>query len=113
MIPESGDYNPPHMDAGTLTILVRDDGDQDGLEIADLESTEELGSRGIGLHGSFLRAPAAPNEVVVFAGTRLQRIFGRNKVRACVHRVCGPIQTTQLDAQERLSVAIFCAPPAG
>lgn len=114
MKPEKGDYSPPHMDAGTLTILVRDDRDFDGLEVADLESTEELGSEGIGRHGSFLRVPAAPNEVVVFAGTRLQRLFGKTKVRACVHRVRGPAQASKRQsAEERLSVAIFCAPPSG
>jgi hypothetical protein len=36
------------MDGGTLTILVRGNEDYDGLEVADLESTEKLDSEGIG-----------------------------------------------------------------
>lgn len=31
-----GDFSPPHMDGGILIILVRDDAECDGLEIADL-----------------------------------------------------------------------------
>jgi Isopenicillin N synthase and related dioxygenases len=111
MIVDGGDYNPPHMDGGTLTILIREDDDGDGLEVADLESTEELGSDGVGREASFLRVPAAPNEVVVLAGTRLQRLLGRAKARACVHRVVGPGQ--KHSAEDRVSVGIFraCAPP--
>lgn len=106
---ERSDYSPPHMDAGTLTILVRDDRDFDGLEVADFGSTKKLDSEGIGQEASFLRVPAAPDEIVVFAGTRLQRLFGRSKARACVHRVRSPSQSSD---QPRLSLAIFCAPPA-
>lgn len=111
MIVDGGDYNPPHMDGGTLTILIREDDDGDGLEVADLESTEELGSDGVGREASFLRVPAAPNEVVVLAGTRLQHLLGRTKARACVHRVVGPGQ--KHSAEDRVSVGIFraCAPP--
>lgn len=111
MIVEGGDYSPPHMDGGTLAILIREDDDGDGLEVADLESTEELGSDGVGREASFLRVPAAPNEVVVLAGTRLQRLLGRTKARACVHRVVGPGQKPI--AGDRVSVGIFraCAPP--
>jgi isopenicillin N synthase-like dioxygenase len=106
-----GDYCPPHMDGGTLAILIRENDDGDGLEFADLESTEELGSDGVGREASFLRVPAAPNEVVVLAGTRLQRLVGRAKARACVHRVVGPGQNHS--AEDRVSVGIFraCAPP--
>ncbi|KAJ5812312.1 hypothetical protein N7474_008613 [Penicillium riverlandense] len=103
------DYIPPHMDAGTLTILVRYPGDHDGLGVADLDSTDKRGSEGVGQEASFLRIPAALDEVVVFAGTRMQRLFGRSKVRACVHRVCGP---SQADKHPRLSLGIFCAAPA-
>jgi isopenicillin N synthase-like dioxygenase len=106
---EKTDYNPPHMDAGTLTILVRYPGDHDGLEVTDLDSTDKRGSEGVGQEASFLPVPAALDEVVVFAGTRMQRLFGRSKVRACVHRVCGP---SQADKPPRLSLGIFCAVPA-
>ncbi|KAJ5966024.1 hypothetical protein N7481_012738 [Penicillium waksmanii] len=111
MITRGGDYAPPHMDGGTLTILIREDDDSDGLEVADLESTEELGSDGVGREADFLRVPAAPNEVVVLAGTRLQRILGRTKARACVHRVVGPGQKPS--TKDRVSVGIFraSAPP--
>lgn len=106
-----GDYSPPHMDGGTLTILVRDDGECDGLEIADLQSTEKLNSEGIGREASFLPVPAAPGEVVVFVGTRMQRLFGKATARACVHRVRAPVQPESSGAA-RFSLAIFCAPPA-
>ncbi|KAJ5679925.1 hypothetical protein N7462_008169, partial [Penicillium macrosclerotiorum] len=111
MIVEGRDYIPPHMDGGTLTILIREDDDSDGFEVADLETTEELGSDGVGRKASFLRVPAAPNEVIVLVGTRLQRLLGRNRARACVHRVVGPDQ--KHSAEDRVSIGIFraCAPP--
>lgn len=105
-------FNPAHMDSGTLTILVRASEGYDGLEIADLQSTEKLDSEGIGLEASFVSVPTAPDEVIVLAGTRLQRLLGKGKVRACVHRVRGPRQTSNRPvAQERLSLALFCGPP--
>jgi isopenicillin N synthase-like dioxygenase len=110
MIAGDSDYSPPHMDGGTLAILIREDDEDDGLEVADLESTEELGSDGVGREAVFMRVPAAPDEVVVLVGTRLQRLLGRTKARACVHRVVGPGQN---HAEDRVSVGIFraCAPP--
>lgn len=106
------DYNPPHMDGGTLTILIRGDDDYDGLEIADLESTEKLDGEGIGLEASFLPVPAATDEVIVFFGTRMQRLLGKDKARACVHRVRAPAQLNgQQATARRFSIAIFCAPP--
>ncbi|KAJ5280949.1 hypothetical protein N7478_006321 [Penicillium angulare] len=106
-------FNPAHMDGGTLTILARATGAYDGLEIADLTTTEKLDSEGIGLDASFISVPAIPGEVIVLAGTRLQRIFGKDKVRACVHRVCNPAHMSNSSAvKERLSLAIFCAPPS-
>ncbi|KAJ5107923.1 hypothetical protein N7456_004598 [Penicillium angulare] len=105
-------FNPAHMDGGTLTILARATEAHDGLEIADLTTTEKLDSEGIGLDASFISVPAISGEVIVLAGTRLQRIFGKDKVRACVHRVCNPVHMSNNSAvKERLSLAIFCAPP--
>jgi len=85
-----GDYSPPHMDSGTLTILARDNAEYDGLEIANLQSTEKLDSEGIGREVSFLPIPVAPSEVVVLLGTRMQRLFGKATARACVYRVRAP-----------------------
>lgn len=105
-------FSPAHKDSGTLTILVRATDADDGLEIADLGSTDKLDSEGIGLDASFISVPAMPDEVVVIAGTRLQNLLGRSKVRACVHRVRSPTQTSnKCVARERLSLAIFCGPP--
>ncbi|KAJ5223475.1 hypothetical protein N7468_008017 [Penicillium chermesinum] len=98
------------MDGGTLTVLIREDGECDGLEIADLQSTEKLDSEGIGLEASLLPVPAATDEVVIFVGTRMQRLFGKATARACVHRVRAPTQPKSSGA-ERFSLAIFCAPP--
>ena len=102
------------MDSGTLTILFRSHNENDGLEIADLETTEKQDSEGVGSEASFKHVPTfgdgAP-EVVVFAGTRLQRLLGRDRVRACVHRVRGPGPEAHNNSSvQRLSIAMFCAP---
>jgi isopenicillin N synthase-like dioxygenase len=53
------------------------------------------------------------DEVVVFLGTRMQRLLGEDTARACVHRVRAPTQFNGYSlAEERFSIAIFCAPPA-
>jgi isopenicillin N synthase-like dioxygenase len=104
------DYNPPHKDSGTLTILVREGNGPDGLEVADLDTTKEVDSARIGLEASFLAVPVAEYEVVVFFGTRSQRLLGKDVARACVHRVCS-VRNGYSSAEERFSAAIFCAPP--
>ncbi|CAG8899778.1 unnamed protein product [Penicillium egyptiacum] len=105
-------FSPAHMDSSIFTILIRATEACDGLEIADLSTTEKLGSEGIGLDASFISVPAVPDEVIVMAGTRLQRLLGKGKVRACVHRVRSPMKTGNMCiANERLSLAIFCGPP--
>ncbi|KAL4989675.1 hypothetical protein BDW68DRAFT_156345 [Aspergillus falconensis] len=107
-------FSPPHMDSGTLTILFRSHNENDGLEIADLETTEKQDSEGVGSEASFIPIPTLGDgvpEVVVFAGTRLQRLLGRNRVRACVHRVRGPgPEGHNSFGVQRLSIAMFCAP---
>ncbi|GLI72053.1 hypothetical protein PoHVEF18_000221 [Penicillium ochrochloron] len=80
---DTSEYNPPHMDTGTLMILFRDDSAEDGLEVADLRSTDKFGSNDVGQEAVFLRVPGNPDEVIVLAGTRLQRLLGKDKVRAC------------------------------
>ena len=109
----SEDFSPAHMDSGTLTILIRDpDHGDDMLEVANLHTTEKSDSKGIGLEASFMPVPVAPNEVVVLAGSRLQRLLGKSHVRACVHRVRSPVNhIAGQDPVSRLSIAIFCAPP--
>ncbi|KAJ5715910.1 uncharacterized protein N7483_013091 [Penicillium malachiteum] len=104
------DYSPAHKDGGLLTILVRGMSGPDGLEVADLESTNEVDSGKIGLEASFVPVPVIADEVVVFLGTRIQRLIG-DQARACVHRVSAFVQDKDCPIEERLSVAIFCAPP--
>jgi isopenicillin N synthase-like dioxygenase len=110
----SAHFNPPHMDSGTFTILFRSHHENDGLEIADLETTKRKDSEGVGAEASFIPVPTAGDgipEVVVFAGTRLQRILGRDQVRACVHRVRGPgLVCCRRPGVQRISMAMFCAP---
>lgn len=102
-------FNPAHKDSGTLTILISDE--SDGLEIADLQSTNKVDSEGISLEACFIPIPALPDEVIVLAGIRLQRLLGKGKARACVHRVRGPTKTEITPiAKQRLSLAIFCGP---
>ncbi|KAL4889254.1 hypothetical protein BDV59DRAFT_195803 [Aspergillus ambiguus] len=107
-------FSPPHMDSGTLTILFRSYDKNDGLEIADLETTEKQDSEGVGSEASFIPVPTPGDdmtEVVVFAGTRLQRLLGRDRVRACVHRVRGPgLEGHKKFGVQRFSTAMFCAP---
>ncbi|KAJ6117958.1 hypothetical protein N7523_005709 [Penicillium sp. IBT 18751x] len=111
MVQGECDYSPPHKDGGTLTILVRENGYFDGLEVADLETTKERDSERIGLEASFLPVPVAADEVIVFIGTRMQRMVGEHIARACVHRVRAPTQTGNSAVEDRFSFAIFCAPP--
>ncbi|KAJ5471845.1 hypothetical protein N7539_008788 [Penicillium diatomitis] len=103
-----------HKDSGTLTILFRSHDKDDGLEIADLKTTEKRGSEGVGSEASFIPVPTPGNdmtEVVVFAGIKLQNLFGRDRVRACVHRVRGPSPDSRTKScVRRLSIAMFCAP---
>lgn len=110
------DFSPPHKDSGTLTLLIRPHNGSDGLEVADLQTTAKHDSEEIGLEASFIPVPTACDqdpEVVVFAGTRLQRLLGPAQVRACVHRVRGPGQRgSNGHGVQRLSIAIFCAPSA-
>lgn len=106
---DTSEYNPPHMDTGTLTILFRDDSDYDGLEVADLRSTSMFGSKNIGQEAVFLPVPANPDEVLVLAGTRLQRLLGKEKVRPCVHRVRGPALEKRYQGEVRVSFTIDCA----
>ncbi|KAJ5481405.1 hypothetical protein N7475_000217 [Penicillium sp. IBT 31633x] len=110
----SAHFSPPHRDSGTLTILFRSHDENDGLEIADLEATEKQNSEHVGSEASFMHVPTVGDgapEVVVFAGTRLQRLLGRDQVRACVHRVRGPGPESHNDfGVQRLSIAMFCAP---
>ncbi|KAJ5474036.1 hypothetical protein N7475_003602 [Penicillium sp. IBT 31633x] len=110
----SAHFSPPHRDSGTLTILFRSHDENDGLEIADLETTEKQNSEGVGSEASFMHVPTVGDgapEVVVFAGTRLQRLLGRDQVRACVHRVRGPgSEGYNGFGVQRLSIAMFCAP---
>jgi isopenicillin N synthase-like dioxygenase len=97
------------MDSSIVTILIRATEEDDGLEIADLSTTDKIDSEGIGLTASFISVPAMPDEVIVLAGTRLQRLLGKNTVRACVHRVRSPSQTSnRCISNERLSFGIFC-----
>ena len=100
-------FSPPHKDSGTLTILFRSCNRNDGLEIADLQTTKKQDSEGVGTEASFIPVPTACNEepyVILMAGIRLQSLLGGDRVQACVHRVldngCGI----------RYSIAIFCAP---
>ncbi|KAL4893573.1 hypothetical protein BDV59DRAFT_193057 [Aspergillus ambiguus] len=63
-----------HMDSGTVTILFRSYNANDGLEIADLQTTRRHDSEGIVSGASFIPVPTGRNEtpeVIVFAGTRL------------------------------------------
>ncbi|KAJ6126087.1 hypothetical protein N7471_010580 [Penicillium samsonianum] len=64
-------YNPPHVDSGWLTVLLREPtGCCDGLEIADLESTESTESKEVGENATFCPVSTMPGEAVVIAGLK-------------------------------------------
>jgi isopenicillin N synthase-like dioxygenase len=118
-IQDSTNFSPPHKDSGTLTILFRSYNGNDGLEIADLQSTEKRDSERVGLEASFEPVPTAGDEVpyvILMAGIRLQNLLGSDRVKACVHRVRCPGSGYYNDHKvldrvlERFSLAIFCAP---
>lgn len=102
------------MGSGTLTILFSSRDENDGLEIADLETTEKQDSDGAGSEASFIPVPTLGDEmteVVVFSGARLQPLVGRDRVRACVHRVRGPgPEGHKRFGVHRLSIAMVCDP---
>lgn len=102
-------FNPPHKDSGLFTVLLQKPGD-DLLEIAGLDSTEQTGSETIGKRTAFWPVSFMPGEVIVLAGKGLERLLGSDRVRACVHRVRKPATKNIVS---RLSIAIFCSPPAG
>ncbi|KAL4960556.1 uncharacterized protein BDV14DRAFT_139922 [Aspergillus stella-maris] len=104
-------FSPPHKDSGTLTILFRCYNMNDGLEIADLQTTEKQDSEGVGLEASFIPVPAV-RDVILMAGNRFQNLLGSDRARACVHRVRGPGLEYDSDCGEsqRYSIAMFCAP---
>ncbi|OJJ52117.1 hypothetical protein ASPSYDRAFT_52297 [Aspergillus sydowii CBS 593.65] len=107
-------FSPPHKDSGTLTILFRSFNGNDGLEIADLQTTEKQDSEGVGSEASFISAPPAHDEVpyvILMAGNRFQNLLGSDRARACVHRVRGPGSGFYNDCGvQRYSIAVFCAP---
>ncbi|BCS24999.1 uncharacterized protein APUU_41443S [Aspergillus puulaauensis] len=106
-------FSPPHKDSGTLTVLFRSFNGNDGLEIADLQTTEKQDSEGVGSEASFISTPAhdeAPY-VILMAGNRFQTLLGSGRARACVHRVRGPGSGVYNDCGvQRYSIAVFCAP---
>ncbi|KAJ5471877.1 hypothetical protein N7539_008820 [Penicillium diatomitis] len=104
--------SPSHKDSGTLTILFRTHGKDDGLGVADLETTEKRGSEDVGSEASYQSLPGSDmTEVVVFAGIRLQNLIGQDRVRASVHRVRAPSPESCTEScVPRFSIVMFCAP---
>ena len=98
-------FNPPHIDSGVLTVLFQEPGDRsDNLEIADLKSTNKVGSEAIsGEAKLFQRVAIEENEALLVIGSQSARIFGQDRARACVHGVRRP----DLPNQTRMSLAFF------
>lgn len=102
------------MDSGLFTVILLHPEDSDGLlEIADRQTTKETTSEAIGNdeRAKFRRVTFQDGEVIVLAGQELERIFGRERVPACVYRVRRPSRSATLTTEERAvgrySVAIF------
>lgn len=99
------------MDSGTLAILFWLPEDNDGLEIAGIETTEKQDSKGIGWEAILLPVPTPGDEiseVVVFAGPSLKPFIEGNGVWTCVHKVRAP--GPERFGVQQFSIAIFCAP---
>lgn len=96
-------FNPPHVDGVLLAVLFQPPGEEDDLlEIADLDTTNESGSGGIGETAEFQPVHFQPGEALILAGKQAERIL---KVRPCVHRVRKP---DSLSGGHRLSLGVFC-----
>ncbi|CEL08669.1 hypothetical protein ASPCAL11815 [Aspergillus calidoustus] len=110
-----GYFSPPHKDDGVLTILLRTmmdehgskigNVDEDGLEVADLASLENIHERHSGTIGKiarFVSVPSHPRHAVAWIGTA----FEVGQFCGCVHKVCVPGSRDK--NHKRLSVAMFC-----
>ncbi|RAK97561.1 uncharacterized protein BO80DRAFT_428040 [Aspergillus ibericus CBS 121593] len=87
-----GERNPAHQDFGLLTLFIQEDaGGRSGLEIADLQSTDQKGSAAIGASARFVPVEPGENEITVFVGNMLPKLAKRHRcqggLRSCVHRV--------------------------
>ena len=108
---DTDDLNPAHRDRGTIAIVIREpEAGYDCLEVADLDSRFKTSSEEVGQDAMFIPVPSVPGEIVVFAGTKLQQLLGKDLVRACVHRVrSSGLSIGSETLKERLSVTIDCA----
>ncbi|KAF7125528.1 hypothetical protein CNMCM5793_001767 [Aspergillus hiratsukae] len=95
--------NPAHRDFGLLTLLIQEDTEgNNGLEVADLDSTAQRGSA-VGSSARFTPVEPGENEITVMLGNMLPKMAkgkGCEGVRACVHRVAA-------GEGERYSIACF------
>ncbi|KAJ5117659.1 hypothetical protein N7448_011291 [Penicillium atrosanguineum] len=82
-------FNPPHIDSGFFTLLFQEPGDNSELlQIANLGSTNKVGSEAIGQETDLFQSISLENgEAILLVGRETQRIFGDDLARACVHQI--------------------------
>jgi len=102
--------NPVHSDFGTLTLLFQQK--VDGLEVADMSSTEELSSAAVEKSATFIPVEPNPEMILVNVGYLLMR-WTNARWKNSVHRVSAPSGSINSESiPERYSFAFFSYPDA-
>ena len=104
--------NPAHKDFGILTLLIQEHNESsNGLEIADLTSTDAKRSLDINDTARFLPVYPEPDDIIVFAGISLKKLARKVQFTPGVHRVVAP--PDGMPQTSRYSIAYFVHPDAG
>lgn len=107
--------NPAHKDFGILTLLIQENTPgSNGLEVADLTSTDARTSEGIDERAQFVPVYPEAGEIIVLAGISLQKLAGKGTIASSVHRVVTALSTDNKDGTcfPRYSIAYFVHPNA-
>lgn len=112
-VTQRAERNPAHKDFGILTLLIQENAtSSNGLEVADLTSTNAQSSEGINESARFIPVCPEADEITVLAGISLQKLAGAAAVAPSVHRVVTTLSThcEQGTWLPRYSIAYFVHP---
>ncbi|RJE26782.1 hypothetical protein PHISCL_00914 [Aspergillus sclerotialis] len=103
--------NPAHKDFGILTLLIQEHNESsNGLEIADLTSTDAKPSLDINDNARFVPVYPEADDIIVFVGISLKRLARKAQFTPGVHRVVAPPDS--MPQTSRYSIAYFVHPDA-
>lgn len=114
-VTQRAERNPAHKDFGILTLLVQEDtAGSNGLEVADLTSTDARTSEAIDESAQFVSVYPEANEITVLAGVSLQKLAGMAAIAPSVHRVVTTLSINNKHGAcfPRYSIAYFVHPDA-